>query len=98
MVEMDVLIDTVACHTDICGLINNSANNKKVRRKSQRGHKDVIIELSPGCLRLWLVSQRTYEFSFCSYMGDYCVVNSQEISRFLEKIIQLKPVYFVNVK
>ena len=43
-VEMAVLIDTVACHADIC-----VTNNKKARRKSQRGHKDVIIELSRGC-------------------------------------------------
>ena len=58
----------------------------------------LLLNYLEAVLRLWLVSQRTYEFSFCSSMGDYCVVNSQEISQILEKIIELKPVNFFNVK
>ena len=73
MVEMAVLIDTVACHTNICDLINNSANNKKARGKSQRGHKDVIIELSPGCPKALVgVTKNLRVFIFLFYGRLLC--------------------------
>ena len=81
--EVAVLTDTIACHTDICDLINNGANKKKARRNHTKGHKDVIIELSVGCPKALVGVTKNLPGFYSHFYGRLSCCELQEISRFL---------------